>query len=221
MQTNVKDYVNAVLPIIQRETLESTTAFALRLTPMGRYSDREIQTFLAPFEYVYVNEVSKKKKDHSHIVLFTHHTEEDLRQLIRDFLKIYFPEASKRGDANKQYNLSEVEDLEMAVTYLLKDNDTYYFSEGINKDVVDSLKKKSYKKYSKIEFATELEKLKARYKEQDSTLEDMMVGVVQLKSLYRQPVNMSQIQQMCLSFHIHNDLNRARGRVQEFLSRYI
>lgn len=219
MNNDLKKHMNAVLPIIPRDRLESTTAYALRLTPYDKYGDKEIMDMLRPFDYVYVNELSKKKKPHSHIVLFTEYDEEKLREYVRVFLRKYFVEPPKRGDANKQYNLSEVEDIELAITYLLKDSPVVITSDRINKDCVESLKKKSYKKYSKDEFKQELERLKDMFKENDTPLGEMMIAMVQLKSLYRQPINMHYIYQMCVSFDVHNHKNKARLYVENFLSR--
>lgn len=211
--------MNVVIPILQRENVQST-AFALRLTPHDKYGDAEIKAFLTPFEYIYVNEVSKKKKPHSHIVLFTELDEDALREKIREFLKLYFTEKPKQGDANKQYNLSEVDDIELAVTYILKDGGQY-FQQGLKEDVIEDLKKKSFRKFSKAQFQTELERLKKAFKDNDTGLDIQMNQIVQLKSLYRQPVNLNQIYQMCLSFHIHNKPTRSDQFVSNFLSKVL
>lgn len=216
-QTLISEHVH-VSPIMIRGNVESTP-YALRLTPLGRYGDFQIKDFLKQFEYVYVNEKSKKGKEHSHIVLFTKDDEDVLRQKIRDFLKIYFPDPAKRGDANKQYNLSEVEDVELAITYILKDSEEVFMSEGIIKEKIDELKKQSYKKFSKEDFAKQLEELKKQFKANDPNLDEMMVSVIRLKALYRQPINMTYIYQMCLSFFLHNRPSRIESNVQEFLSR--
>jgi len=47
----------------------------------------------------------------------------------------------------------------------------------------------------------------------------MMVDVIRLKALYRQPINTMQIYQMCLGFYIHANPYYANQLVENFLSR--
>lgn len=208
------------LPIMKRRK-EECTPYALRLTPDGKYGDIQVQDFLSNFDdYIYVNELSKKKKPHLHAVLFTKLHEEELRQKIREFLLKYFTGPPKRGDANRQYNLSEVEDVELAITYILKDSTQIFHSDNINMETIDKLKKKSYQKYSKEEFAIKLEELKKHFKDTNPSLGEMMTSIVQLKALYRQPINMNYIYQISLSFKLHNNPGDAENYVREFLSRF-
>lgn len=211
------------LPIMNVEGVESTP-YALRLTPFDKYGDDQLLDFLgfrSFFQgYIMVKETSKKSKEHYHIVLWSHMNEDDVRQQVREFLEEFFPEPAKRGDANKRYNLSEVESIELSIAYLLKDSTEFFTSPNIDRDYVESLRKKSYKKFSKEDFAKELELLKAAFKENDTILGDMMISIIQLKSLYRQPINLNYIHQMCLSYHIHNRPSRAGQIVLDFLSRY-
>lgn len=217
---NIRDYSQTLIPILKSGIVEST--YALRLTPMDKYAIPEIVCFLKTFDdYIFTEEISKKLKVHYHVVLFTKLYEDEVREKIREFLNLYFTEPPKRGDANKQYNLSEIVDLELSIIYILKDGGKLLYSSNINYDVLESLKKKSYKKFSKEDFAKQLEEIKSRFKENHSIkLVDMMTLVVQLKAEYRQPVNMTHIYHMCLSFSIHNKPQLAEDYVREFLSRY-
>jgi len=222
-QTNIKDFVEVQglsLPIMKVPRVESIT-YALRLTPLGKYGVKEIEEFFKDTfcDYIFVREESKKAKEHYHAVLFDYTDEDSVREKIRLFLRKYFTEPPKRGDANKQYNLSQIEDIELAIIYILKDSTEIFYSDNIIEESVKQLSKKSYKKYSKEEFSKQLEELKKQFKEQDTRLDDMMVKIYQLKALYRQPINPNYIYQMCLSFQIHNDPNRASAFVRNFLSR--
>jgi len=206
---------------ILTHTLVESTQYALRLTPDNMYGVLEIEEFLKNFqEWIYSLEISKKTKEHYHIVLWSKDDEETVREYVRGFLKKYFINKSKRGDANKQYNLSEIEDLTMAVTYLLKDQGIIKYSNGVDSKTIDRLSKQSYKKFSKEEFAKSLDELKKTFKDTSPSLGHMMTEVVKLKSLYRQPVNLNYINQLCISFDIHNNPSKAEDYVRNFLSRY-
>lgn len=218
--TKLKGYVVCQSPILTHPRVESTP-YALRLTPLSKYGVLEVENFLINSqEWIYSLETSKKGQEHFHIVLWSALDEESFRQTVRDFLLRYFPDKPKRGDANKQYNLSEVEDLVSSVTYLLKDQGITKFSSGVDSSVIEHLSKQSYKKFSKEEFSKQLEDLKIKFKDESPKLIDMMTDIVKLKAMYRQPVNMNQIHQMCVSFDCHNNPTLAYEYVGEFLSRY-
>lgn len=218
-QMGLKEILRPLIPILKVGRVECS--YALRLTPTGKYTFYDTQEFLRKEfdDYIIVKEESKKLKEHFHAILFTKMYEEEVREKVRTFLKLYFTEAPKRGDANRQYNLSEIEDLELALTYILKDGGTMSVSDNISQDTLDSLKKKSYKKFSKEDFAKALELLKTKFKEEDSKIGEMMVDIIRLKALYRQPVNITQIYQMCLGFYIHQNPSYAKIIVEGFLSR--
>lgn len=226
-QTNIKDFVEVrglSLPIMIVPRVESIS-YALRMTPLGKYEHQDLIDFLLTFDdYIVVREVSKKHKEHYHVVLFTDQFEDIVRERIRAFLLIHFTDPPKRGDANKQYNLSQIDDLQLAITYILKDStleNPVLFSSNVNGELIIKLQKKSYKKYSKDEFMKELEVLKSKFKDDlETDIHAMMCSVVRLKSLYRQPINMTQIHQMCISFDVHNRPNLADVYVSEFLSRF-
>lgn len=216
---------NVLLPIIKREFVNSIDTdyqyYLLRMTPFDKYSMEELEIFIKTITtcYIITQEVSKKDKDHYHIVLVCEVDEEPLRALIRDFLKKYFTEAPKRGDANKQYNLQVSKDFQQSIIYILKDGGLIKSGEAINADEIQKYKKQSYQKYSKAEFQKEFEALKVKYKGDITSLSDMMEGVVKLKAKYRQPINMMYVYQVCLSFFIHNNEQYAEQYVQEFLSK--
>lgn len=144
--------------------------------------------------------------------------EDEVREKIRLFLKEYFPEPDKRGDANKRYNLSEVEDIAKSVSYLLKDGD-YIAGDGIDPDALMYYKKKSFKKFRAQDFNAALEDIKNKFKGNDKLLKrDMMIEIVKLKAQYRQVINLRYIDQLCTSFWVRNDLSRAERVVDEYLN---
>jgi len=220
--TTITDYtkVHCQSPILTVDRVDCTQ-YSLRLSPYTKYGLKETEELLSNFQdWIYSVEVSKAGKEHYHVVIWSPLDEESVRIKIRSFLSLYFPGPSKRGDANKQYNLSEVEDLELVVTYLLKDSGVIKYSQNIDPDKITQLQKKSYKKFSKEEFQKQLEELKKRFKTDSPRIGEMMESVVRLKAIYRQPVNMTQIYQMCVSYEVHNDPTKSTYYVQEFLSRF-
>lgn len=209
-----------LLPIIKAPQVESSY-YVLRLTPFDKYNFKDAELFIRSLTDTYAmsREVSKKDKEHYHIVMCLDKDEDSLREEIRTFLKLYFTEKAKRGDANKQYNLQECLDFEQAIKYILKDGGELSYGSNIDDKALMSRKNLSYAKYSKAEFAKELEEIKEKFKANQWELSDMMVAVVKLKAKYRQPINMNYIHQLCLSCHIHNRPNYAHTVVNAYLER--
>lgn len=217
---DIRSMVRPLIPILKVDRVNCT--YAIRLSPLEKYSINEVKGFLEQFDdYIIIKEESKKRKEHYHAIVFSKLFEEEVREKIRCFLQIYFTEPPKRGDANKQYNLSEIEDLEQSIIYLLKDGGEVFMSTGINQEYVETLKKKSYRKYSKEEFAKALDELKKKFKDEDTSISDMMIAICRLKGLYRQPINLNQIYQMVLGYYIHTNPYKADSFVSEFLSRQV
>lgn len=218
----VKRNEGALLPIIKPQEVESSF-FMLRLTPFGRYNIEDVEAFIKTLSgnYVISKEFSKKDKEHYHILVATDKCEEDIRELIRDFLKIHFTAPAKRGDANKQYNLQECIDVVHSLTYLLKDGGELLYGEGINKDSLEYYKKLSYKKFDKESFAKELQELKDKFKEYKYSLKAMMEAVALLKAKYRQPIDFNYIYRLCVSCEIHNNPRKVEEYVDKFLSRLL
>lgn len=215
------------LPLIDAVDVESTLWYALRMSPLGRYNEQTLENFIKSFTdtYVFVKEISKKDKEHYHCVINTKLEEFDLREKIRQFLKEQFKEPSKRGDANKQYNLSECIDSYESVIYILKDQDLdknkiYY--NNIDFEELKKLKKKSYKKYDSEEFGCKLKEIKDFIKEHpEIQLNNIMEKIVNLKVMYRQPINMNYIYQLSLSLRLNNHPDEIHVYVHNYLSRVL
>lgn len=210
----------SLLPIIKTPEVESTF-YVLRLTPMGKYSKGDVEKLMKLFGDTYIcsKENSKKDVEHYHCVFSSSLYEHEVREQIRTFLGLFFTDKPKRGDANKQYNLQESLDYEQAIIYILKDSGEIIYGDNIESAAIDRYKKKSFAKYSKAEFAKELEEIKANFKVKRMSLGDMMVSVVRLKAKYRQPINLNYIYQLCLSCEIHNFPIRAEQYVDDFISK--
>lgn len=211
-----------LIPILVARDLESTDklhGMMLRLTPLGKYTIDIIHTWLNTItpNWICGKEHSKTNKEHYHITLYTVHDEVEIRSMVNKFLNIQFPEPAGRGDANKRYNLTTAQDTEKAIQYSVKDADVTYGT-GINPAFVESVKKKAFSKFSKVEFATELEAVKALFKIDDQlSMGDFMVKVVQLKSKYRQPINLGYIHQLAIACECERNPSYCERIVNDYL----
>lgn len=214
----VKIVSRALLPIIKPGELKSSL-YMLRLTPFDKYTREDVKELMECHEaqWIMSNEYSKAGKNHFHVIFAVDIEYEDVRQHIRDFLSRYFPpELSKRGDANKQYNLKVVNDFDVAVSYIIKDG-VYSYSSDIDPLYVKHRFEKSFKKYDKETFAKKLEELKAEFKDDKRiTIIQFCTRFVQLKAEYRQPINMNYIYQMAVSC----DVNRTPKKAEEYVNDY-
>lgn len=221
----IKEYVgkqrNTLLPIVKCSHSESTP-YMMRLTPFGKYGSTEIIQFMEGFIgtdiYLFSQEMSKRDKLHFHICFYSSREEDSIRDCIRKFLLEKFDGVNNKGDSNKRYNLTEVQEFEQSVVYILKDGGEIFYGSQIDVDNVSSYKKFSYKKYSKEDFASELEDLKKKFKDEDTSVREMMIAIVKLKSTYRQSIRIRNVYEMVISYNIHNDLSRSERFVDDFLS---
>lgn len=179
--------------------------YMLRLTPMDAYSIEAVEKMLIDVmyseNYIISTEVSPKKKLHFHVV-FT--CEFPPRDNIKLWLSEKFPGAWKKEDGNKRYNLEEVTDLKKCITYCVKDG-TYCNSISINPDFLVDCKSKSFNKYSKEAFTVAFELLKTKYKDGEITSRELRTSIIQLKGLYRQPINLTRIGEIVLACMVNKD----------------
>jgi len=208
----------ALIPILKPLDVECTL-YMLRLTPLERYERTDIEMWLNTFteNWVCAKENSKKAKLHFHITIFDSFEEETLREKIRSFLLSKFPEPPKRGDANKQYNLTVAESVDKAINYTVKELDITYGT-GMDPEYMKLRLKASFIKFDKHTFAKELEDLKQLYKTTDKMkIGEFMERFVLLKASYRQPINMNYIYQLAISCHVNKDNSQAEMYVRAFL----
>jgi len=207
----------ALIPILKPLEVECTL-YMLRLTPLNQYVRAQIEDWLASFtaNWVVARENSKKAKEHFHITIYDVLDEEELRGRIRSFLALYFTEPAKRGDANKQYNLTVAESVDKAINYTVKELDITYGS-GMDKKYMDSRIKSSYLKFDKHTFAKAIDELKNTYKTTDMTLQEFMIHFVKLKAQYRQPINLNYIYQTAIACQINREPKYAITYVEDFL----
>jgi hypothetical protein len=201
---SILDFENSSIPILKSDKVITDQWYMLRLTPDSMYSSGEVEQLMKVFaegEYVMSFEESKSGKAHFHCVFTCY---KDPRDDIKEWLQTYWRGKWKKEDGNKRYNLTLVEDIKTAMTYIVKDGFSTVGS-SINPDYYEHCKKKSFKKYSKEAFTIEFEKLKADYKEDIITSKELRTKIIQLKGLYRQPVNLMRITEIVLSCMVNKD----------------
>uniref|UniRef100_UPI0040481F8A hypothetical protein n=1 Tax=Shewanella sp. TaxID=50422 RepID=UPI0040481F8A len=149
-----------LIPILNPLNVECTL-YMIRLTPDGRYNAVHIQKFLSSItdNWICARENSKKAKEHYHCTIYDRFEEEYVRSKIREFLLIYFPEPAKRGDANKQYNLTIADSVEKGINYTVKETDITY-GKGMDPKYMEKRIKASFLKFDRASFQTKVEKLK-------------------------------------------------------------
>lgn len=202
--------VGRQLPIIDVPE-DKSIWYALRMTPLGKYTSVQLEEFIKGLTntYVFSQELSKKEKEHYHCVLNVELDDFELRERVREFLRKMFPGPAKRGDANKQYNLSECIDPQQSIVYILKDGGELHYGDNIDSTKLESYKKLSYKKYDGQEFSERLNEIKTRVKDTPNMkMVDIMALLINLKVTYRQPVNMNYLYQLSLSLYLHNNPDR-------------
>lgn len=209
------------LPIIKVGG-EVDMVYMLRLTPQGRYTKDQVISWLDTtfFEWILAEETAKKL--HYHVVIVDDCKEVDTRNKVLKFLHGYWHKLERgRGWGNAQYNLQEADNIEDAVTYTVKDGLVVY-SDGVNEEAVDQLRKKSYKKYDKGIFAKDLQKIYDDYKTSDEKgIRELMIRLCQLKGQYRQPINMHYIYQCAITANINKNPKVAEMYVDDYLDKLI
>lgn len=91
-----------LLPIVKSRKYSSTDmySYTLRLTPYEFWTSSQETEFLDSISYEGCwfrgSEKSKKSKDHSHSFIVSEIAEEDLREKVREFLRIHMGDEIKR-----------------------------------------------------------------------------------------------------------------------------
>lgn len=106
--------------------------------------------------------------------------------------------------SNKEYSLALVRNLMMIQSYLCKDNCFVY--SGIPIEVIETVKKVSYKKYKKCEFKLALESTRVLFlSDKKFGGEELITSLVDLKLQYNQVLNMPQLENICTTWLCQKD----------------
>lgn len=199
------DSANTSIPILKCDkVLSDDKWYMLRLTPFEEYQDGDVKELLNMFSakiWIYSKEVSKGDKIHYHTLFQCY---KDPREDIKEWLQTFFTDKWKKEDGNKRYNLTEVDDINKAVTYVVKDGD-YFIGDHINTSYVENCKKKSFKKYSKEAFASAFEELKTEFREDKIDHLELRTKFIRLKATYGQPVDSNRITGIINSLRVQKD----------------
>lgn len=115
--------------------------YAVRMTVPHRYVD-DILRFLrvkVPVAHALCQETGfKTKQEHYHILAYTPHTIDTLRNHIKDFIKQLM---NVEVVGNKYYNIKTVHDLNGALRYLMKSDTDFYLYNPFGTTVYDDVVK--------------------------------------------------------------------------------
>lgn len=197
---------------------ENTYCYVLRLTPLEMYT---VQDFIEWLDHnintdKYVIAVELTPQVHFHAVIET--DDVDFRTTLRQsFLYTYWPDGERpRGWGNKQYNLQECSDIDLAISYALKNKGEVHIK-GFTSEYIEERKNASFPKNKRLDFKTELINLRNEFMESEMDIREFMIKMAQLKSRYDQQVNMHHIYCYALSIDIKRDPQHAEQLVEEFL----
>lgn len=213
----VRDFgPNRPLPIVMVDDM----VYMVRLTPEGHYTRDALIRWLDEefFEWIIGEEVAKKL--HYHIVIITSDDIYEMRTKVQSFLHTWYPfDERGRGWGNRQYNLQQVESVDKAILYTVKDGNVAW-SDGICSDMIEDYRKISYAKYDKVTFAKELQAIQDKFKSYpDMTVKEFMIEVVLLKSKYRQTINLRYIHQMANGARVHREPEWAEWLVDQYFEK--
>lgn len=201
-------------------------SYVVRITPHGKFTFEQVAQFIkeepAIFQYVISQELLPQ--EHYHIVcsVDSSTTVQDVRDIIRAFITPFWedPETHKlpRGFGNKQYNLQECANLDLAISYALKEASNFLF-DGFTPEYIEERKSQSFAKKSITTFKLEYMQLSEDFQNSDMELRIFMIKLSQLKAKYDHQVNMHAIHQQALSNAIRRDPNVADEEVEKYLYR--
>lgn len=199
--------------------LEATVA-VIRLTPEGAYTKEELQKFLKeqldPLDQWVVG-VEVLPRVHYHVVIVTQETYDNLKQLIRTQINLWYPPPRARGFGNKQWNCQlAIAPLERCISYALKDRVEHFFF-GFDQTFIDDCMAAAFPKNSPSNFRVEYLTLCEEFQNSDMDVRTFMIKYCILKSKYNQQVRMQDAYGYALSNLIRRDNSQADNFVETYL----
>jgi len=169
---SLKDFVETLLTFIHfrmHTTQDINTVFT---------------TLASKYDYLIVAcENEHEGRRHMHCLIGS----TDLGKNNQNFRKFVKKEFMLQG--NSDYSISSVRDKSKMITYILKDGQYQY--QGFQHTHIEAFKKASFKKFDKVKFATELEKLRVIVVTNVTPVVDMYEGYFELKASYNQNISLS------------------------------
>jgi len=206
----------------------SLISYVVRITPCGKFTKEQLYEFIKYEDKIcnFVIAHELEPREHYHLVIQVDNQVPDqaVRDIIRAFIVPFWYESAKdsqgveqlklpRGFGNKQYNLQISEDLDLAVSYAVKDKIDIYF-EGFSKEYINERIEASFKKKSKNTFKIELLELR---KTPGLDIREFMIAFAQLKAKYDQGVRLTDAHSQALSYMIKQDPSSAESFVEDYL----
>jgi len=131
-----------------------TTTYVIRMTPHDKFTMDQLKEYIhkEPSFCKYVLAQETVPRPHYHLVVTTDVSFEieDVRGTIKAFLIPFWVKDDlklPRGFGNKQYNLQVAEDVDLAISYALKESNLYVY-EGYSADYIQQRKEASFQKKS-------------------------------------------------------------------------
>lgn len=164
---------------------EHNFTYVIRLTPLDKYTVNDFVDWLDKNTNVerYVIAVEEEPQVHLHVVMET--DDADFRTTLRtSFLYTYWPDGERpRGWGNKQYNLQDCTDIDLAISYALKCKGTS-FIKGYTADYIEERRKASFPKNKRLDFKAELLNLRNQFMDSEMDVRQFMIFMCQLKAKY-------------------------------------
>lgn len=197
---------NISLPIMICDNVICDNWYMIRLTPFDAYTFEDMEEHLFKNwdgKWVCGQEISSKDKPHFHLIVNVDYGKEDMRCDIKNFLNIFF-DTWEKADGNKRYNLQVAESIEKAIQYTIKDKNHRYGNK-INTEFITACENKSYAKYDKCTFMSELQKIRESFKADEYNARQAKINFALLKGKYGQSVDVNMINKRVLSWEIEKD----------------
>lgn len=103
---------------------------------------------------------------------------------------------------NKAYSISRVKTESRMAMYVVKDGS--FMSSGFTEDELTSFRNKSYKKFTKKDFATELDDIRCEYIDSRDTCK-AIESIIVLKADYNQTFNQRTIESLIMTWRVKFD----------------
>lgn len=206
--------------VSDRESTASATVLVVRLTPDGAYTAEDLKKFLEeqihPYDQWVVG-VETVPKLHYHLVINTIEPYEEVKELIKSQINLWYPPPRARGFGNKQWNCQKgKKGLETAISYALKDKEDKFFF-GFSEEYINECIEASFPKSSPSNFRVEYLELCEQFQTTQMDIRTFMIKYSILKSKYNQQVRMHDAYGYALSNLIRRDNSEAESYVENYL----
>lgn len=201
----------------------SLDAYVIRITPHDKFCFGAIENFFKdePIIHSYVIGRETVPREHFHVVCRVDNTvtEQDVRDIVKGLLVPFWEDEVThklpRGFGNKQYNLQKAKDLDLAVSYAVKQHEYCY--DGFDPAYIEARRLASFEKKKPSNFKSEYLKLCEEFQDSDMDTRTFMIKYITLKANYGQQVRMQDAYGYANSNLVKRDNDKAEDLVEDFL----